>query len=95
MVLICYAERSEAFHKRDSSPSAYGLAIGFTIAVGAFAGGPISGGVFNPAVGVGPTLLQTLVGAGTLANLWLYVVGPLLGGAVAALVFKIQDPEDE
>lgn len=81
--------------KKTEGNSFYGLAIGFTIAVGAFAGGPISGGVFNPAVGVGPALLQTFVGAGTLVNLWLYVGGPLLGGAVAALIFKIQNPDDE
>ena len=34
----------------------YGLARGFTIVVAAFAGGPISGGTVNPAVGFGATL---------------------------------------
>lgn len=71
--------------------SFYGLAIGFTIVVGAFAGGPISGGAFNPAVGTGPILVDAMVGGGSLAHLWLYLVGPFLGGALAAGVFGIQE----
>jgi aquaporin Z len=71
--------------------SFYGLAIGFTITVGAFAGGPISGGAFNPAVGTGPFLVVALVGGGSLSHLWLYLVGPFVGGALAAGVFGIQE----
>jgi aquaporin Z len=71
--------------------SYFGLAIGFTIVVAAFAGGPVSGGAFNPAVGIGPTLVH-LTGGGARAALWLYIVGPLAGGALAALVFRIQHP---
>ncbi len=71
--------------------SYYGLAIGFTVMVGAFAGGPVSGGAFNPAVGIGPILFQTIMGGGGIGDLWLYLVGPLLGGVVAAFVFKFQD----
>jgi aquaporin Z len=74
--------------------SFFGLAIGFTIAVGAFAGGPISGGAFNPAVGTGPILMNVIAGGGSFAYLWLYLVGPLAGGAVAALVFRFQNPID-
>jgi aquaporin Z len=70
--------------------SYYGLAIGFTIVVAAFAGGSISGGAFNPAVGIGPVLINALAGGGTLGNLWYYIVGPLAGGALAAVVFKLQ-----
>ena len=73
--------------------SFYGIAIGFTVVVAAFAGGPISGGAFNPAVGVGPILVDTMLGSGTLANLWLYLVAPLAGGALAALVFGLQERE--
>src|SRR6266542_789160 len=71
--------------------SFYGLAIGFTITVGAFAGGPISGGAFNPAVGTGPILVDALLGGGSLSHMWLYLVGPFLGGAVAAGMFGIQE----
>lgn len=70
--------------------SFYGLAIGFTVMVGAFAAGPISGGAFNPAVGTGPIAVQALTGAGEASALWLYLVGPLAGGAVAAIVYRMQ-----
>ncbi len=71
--------------------SFYGLAIGFTITAAAFAGGPISGGAFNPAVGIGSILVNAVVGGGSLGNLLLYILGPLIGGALAAAVFKIQE----
>ena len=73
--------------------SFYGLAIGFTVAAAAFAGGGISGGAFNPAVGLGPILFDGLVGGGTHSNAWLYVVAPFLGGLVAAGVYRIQNGE--
>ena len=73
--------------------SFYGLAIGFTITGAAFVGGPVSGGAFNPAVGIGPMLLHGTVGEGSFAALWIYLVGPLAGGALAALVYKLQNPE--
>jgi len=74
--------------------SFYGLAIGFTVVVGAFAGGPISGGAFNPAVALGPNIVNAILGGGSLALSWIYLVGPLLGGWAAAAVFKIQNPGD-
>jgi aquaporin Z len=73
--------------------SFYGIAIGFTVVVAAFAGGPISGGAFNPAVGVGPIIVDAMLGGGTVAHLWLYLVAPLAGGALAAATFGLQERE--
>ena len=73
-----------------SGNSFYGLAIGFTVAAGAFAGGPVSGGAFNPAVGTGPILAHAMLGGGGVGDLWLYLVGPFTGGALAAIVFRLQ-----
>jgi aquaporin Z len=67
--------------------SFYGLAIGFTVMVGAFAVGPVSGGAFNPAVGVGVTVM----GLADITHLIIYLIADFLGGAVAALVFKAFD----
>jgi len=80
-----------ATHPDVKGNSFYGLAIGFTIVVAAFAGGGISGGAFNPAVGTGITLVHALLGGGSFANWWLYLVGPFVGGALAAVVYKIQE----
>jgi aquaporin Z len=70
--------------------SYFGLAIGFTIVIAAFAGGPISGGAFNPAVGTGSILINAFLGDGNLSYLWLYWLGPLAGGTLAAILFKLQ-----
>lgn len=77
--------------KATSGNSFYGLAIGFTVAAGAIAGGGISGGAYNPAVGTGLAVIHAAMGDGSLAPLWLYLIGPFAGGALAAVVFKIQE----
>ena len=82
---------NSAVSAKTQGNSFYGLAIGFTIVVAAFAGGSISGGAFNPAVGTGPTLVNAVLGGGSLAHWWLYLVGPFLGGGLAAAVFGIQE----
>jgi aquaporin Z len=80
-----------ATSKGTAGNSFYGLAIGFTVVVGAFAGGPISGGAFNPAVGIGPIIVDAILGGGSFVDIWLYIVGPLIGGALAAVVFNLQE----
>ena len=91
---LCLVVLNSATAAGTQGNSFYGLAIGFTVMVGAFAGGPVSGGAFNPAVGIGPTVIHAIAGGGSLANLWFYLVAPLAAGVLAATVFKIQNPED-
>src|SRR5262245_65403367 len=76
--------------KGTSGNSFYGLAIGFTVLTGAFAVGDISGGVFNPAVAVGISVL----GLSSWSNIWLYFVADLAAGAAAAAMFKLCNPTD-
>jgi aquaporin Z len=88
---LCLVVLQTATSDKTAGNSYYGLAIGFTVVVGAFAAGGISGGAFNPAVGVGPTVIHATLGGGSWAPLWLYLVGPFAGGALAAVVFKLQE----
>ena len=67
--------------------SYFGFAIGGTVLVGAYAVGGISGGAFNPAVAVG-MVVMSLARA---ADLWIFLVANLAGGAAAALVFNAFD----
>lgn len=90
---LCLVVLNVATSKKTEGNSYYGLAIGFTIVVAAFAGGGISGGAFNPAVGTGTILIDAISGDGVWSNLWLYWVGPLAGGALAAVVFRFQEGE--
>jgi aquaporin Z len=56
-----------------------GLFIGLTVTLDIFMGGPITGAAMNPARHLGPALL-----GGGLDHLWIYWVGPVLGGILAA-----------
>lgn len=80
--------------KKTAGNSYFGLAIGFTVLAGAFAVGPISGGAFNPAVGVGPNIVSFFINGGSAYNILLYIVGPELGAALAAIVFRYTNPDE-
>ncbi|HET8535979.1 MAG TPA: aquaporin [Solirubrobacteraceae bacterium] len=71
--------------------SFYGLAIGFTVAAGAFAVGSVSGGAFNPAVAVGAMVMGLL----SWSDIWIYLIANLLGGAAAASVFMYTQPGEK
>lgn len=80
--------------KKAEGNSYYGLAIGFTVLASAFTVGPISGGAFNPAVGIGPILMDTIKGGDSMKNIIIYIVGPFLGGILGAIVFKMVNPQE-
>ncbi len=66
----------------------FGFAIGFTIPALAFLGGPISGGLFNPAIAIGAALFGILQGFGIVWEyLIMYVGGSFAGAALAAYVY--------
>jgi MIP family channel proteins len=58
------------------------IAVGFALAVGVFIAGPVTGGSVNPARSLGPMLV-----AGDLTSVWLYVLGPIIGGVLGALLY--------
>lgn len=88
---LCYMVLNVATAKGTAGNSFYGLAIGFTVMVGAFSVGGISGGAFNPAVAVGISIL----GLSAWANIWIFLVANLAAGVVAALVFKATNAADD
>jgi aquaporin Z len=85
---LVYVKLNVATADATAGNSYFGLAIGFTVLAGAFAVGQVSGAAFNPAVAIGASIRGLL----TWSNLWLYIVGELLGGAAAAFVFKALNP---
>ena len=78
-----------AASKASAGNSYFGLAIGFTVLAAAYAGGPISGGAFNPAVAVGITWM----GLSAWSNLWIFLAANLAGGALAALACRLVNAE--
>jgi aquaporin Z len=60
-----------------------GVAIGFTLGLNVIFGGSITGGSLNPARSFGPALIT-----GHLEYNWIYWIAPIIGGIIAAGVFK-------
>ncbi|MFI1800594.1 MIP family channel protein [Streptomyces sp. NPDC020379] len=66
-----------------------GLPIGLALAVTHLIGIPLTGTSVNPARSLGPALFA---GGGALSQLWLFIVAPLVGGALAALAHQVTHP---
>ena len=64
-------------------PAAAGLPIGGTVALASLCGGAISGASMNPARSIGPALVS-----GDTGSLWIYIIAPLVGGAVGAACYR-------
>ena len=87
---LCYVVLQVATSKKTEGNSYYGLAIGSTVLVGAFAaGGIFCLGAFNPAVAVGLALIKSAcwLSAGIIA------LTNLVAGVCAALIYKFVDAE--
>lgn len=87
---LVWAVLNTATSKDTDGNSFYGLAIGGTVFVGAVAVGGISGGGFNPAVALG----LSVSGQFAWSNLWLYVLAPIVGAAIGALLFRLLNTDD-
>jgi aquaporin Z len=71
---------------RKAHPAIAGLAIGLTLVVIHLVGIRITGTSVNPARSLGPALM---VGGKALSQLWLFIVAPLVGGALAGLLVRL------
>lgn len=87
---LAFVVLNVATSRDTAGNSFYGLAIGFTIVVSAYAAGSISGGAFNPAVALGITIM----GLANAKMLLVYWLGNFGGGALAAKTFKYLNPDD-
>jgi aquaporin Z len=81
---LCWVVLNVATAKGTLGNSFYGLAIGFTVLVGAITVGGISGGAFNPAVGLGVWTM----GLESARQFGVYLVSDFAGAIVAALAFR-------
>ena len=69
---------------RGAFKSIAGLAIGLTVTVDILVGGPLTGAMMNPARAFGPQLIN-----GGWDDAWIWYAGPILGGAIAALLYEL------
>ena len=88
---LAYVVLSVATAKGTAGNSFYGIAIGGTVLAMAKTLGEFSGGAFNPAVAIGLSLQKTFCWS----QIWIYLVAGFAGAAVAAFVFKFNNPDDK
>ncbi len=88
---LAWVVLNTATAKGTANNSFYGLAIGGTVMVGAFAVGGISGGAFNPAVALGACLMKLV----SFSDVWVHFAADFAGGAVAAVAFKAVNRDDK
>ena len=88
---LAYVVLNVATARANAGNSYFGLAIGFTVMAMAFAVGSFSGGAFNPSVAIGACFMKMTAWG----DIWLYIVGCFGGGLLAALVFRMNNPDDK
>jgi glycerol uptake facilitator protein len=70
-----------------------GIVIGFIVYGIIILVGPITGAALNPARQIGPVLLEAVIGFGKsgdrIAQLWVYIVGPIAGGLIGAGLYQL------
>lgn len=81
-----------AVTRRAAWPQLGGIAIGFALATVHLIGIPLTGTSVNPARSIGPALFT---GGTALEQVWLFIVAPLIGGAIAALLSVFFYPGEE
>lgn len=69
----------------EKNGSVAGIVIGLTLAFVHIVGIPLTGTSVNPARSIGPALLA---GGAALAEVWVFILAPLVGAALAAFVFR-------
>ena len=75
--------------KKANHGSFGGLVIGLTLTLVHILGIGLTGTSVNPARSIGPAIVAAIAGnTAPLGSLWVFIVGPLVGAALAALVYK-------
>ncbi|MBQ3469293.1 MAG: MIP family channel protein [Bacilli bacterium] len=69
-----------------------GLVIGFTLTLVHILGIPFTGTSVNPARSLGPALIS---GGEVLSQVWVFILAPLVGAAIAAIVYKLLIDENK
>lgn len=81
--------------KKANHGSFGGVVIGFTLVLVHILGIQLTGTSVNPARSFGPALMAAIVNSNMdpLGELWVFIVGPLVGAAIAAFVYKFLESE--
>lgn len=82
--------------KKAGHGSFGGLIIGFTLVLVHILGIGLTGTSVNPARSLGPAIVAACTGnTAPIASVWVFIVGPLVGAAIAAGLYKWMEKEDK
>ena len=87
---LCFVVLNVATSSKSAGNSILRIGSRFYAGGRSIAGARTSGAVYNPAVAVGITTM----GLSTASNIWIFLVGNFVGGAVAATVYKFVNPDE-
>jgi glycerol uptake facilitator-like aquaporin len=79
LVFMVVSVASDSRAPADIAP----IAVGFALAVAVLIAGPVTGGAVNPVRALGPMFV-----AGDLTSVWLYILGPIIGGVLEAFLYE-------
>jgi aquaporin Z len=89
--MLCFVVLNVATARKNEGNQYFGLAIGFVIIAGGYAGGPVSGGCFNPAVAFGIDVASVGISFGWA---FAYLGYHMIGAALASLAFRVVRPDE-
>ncbi|KAJ0468349.1 putative major intrinsic protein [Helianthus annuus] len=82
--------RAVCFLVNDLIKKHGGIAVGMTIMLNVFVGGPISGASMNPARSLGPAIVKW-----RFKGIWAYIFGPIIGAVTGGFVYKLLTPTEK
>ncbi len=74
---------------KKANHSGAGVAIGLVLAAAIWIFGPVSGASLNPARTLGPTIASAVFSFTPFATLWIYIIGPILGGLLGGFLYEV------
>ena len=82
--------------KKANHGSFAGVVIGFTLVLVHILGIGLTGTSVNPARSIGPAIVAAIDGnSDPIGVVWVFIVGPLVGAALAAFVYMILESDDK
>lgn len=76
------------------SIATYSFVVGFTLVALVMVGQNISGAIFNPAISIGTSILDYLLGGASYRDIITYTIGPIFGASIAAFTYKFVIEEE-
>lgn len=81
---------------RTDNKAVTGVVIGLTLTLVHLLGIRLTGTSVNPARSIGPALIQMISGDfNTISQIWIFIVGPMLGAAAAAYLYRYLDNDED